>query len=221
MSPSIRYSQRGYSAPSGPLLRMLLVEPVVGHEGEVRAGEAAVEIVAADAAPGRVVVGAARVEAGAGDVEETRESPSESTGRCRPGRRSYRRGAWRRTCSSVARASAWRGPSTAPARARWARPRPAPRAGADRRGPPPGSAARSPANPCLRRRLPCRRRGRPSLTTREQVIARSGSPARAVAGCRGPCRRPRRSRGCARRRSCSADGSEVVATRPSTSNWLQ
>ena len=46
------------------------VEPVIVHEAEVSAGEAGVEIVAADAAPGGVVIGAARVDARAGDVEE-------------------------------------------------------------------------------------------------------------------------------------------------------
>jgi hypothetical protein len=45
------------------------IEPFVGHEGEVHADKAAVEVVAADPAPRGVMIRAAGVEAGAGDVE--------------------------------------------------------------------------------------------------------------------------------------------------------
>ena len=45
------------------------VEPWIVHEGEIGASEARVKLVAADAAPGGEVIGAARVHSGARDVK--------------------------------------------------------------------------------------------------------------------------------------------------------
>ena len=67
------------------------------HDREIGPGEAAVKLVAADAAPCGVVIGATGIEAGADDVEQVGKILAQSTDRCRPGRRWCRRGAWRRT----------------------------------------------------------------------------------------------------------------------------
>ena len=51
----------------------VLVEPGVVHDVEIRATETAPESVAADAAPRRVMIGAARMEARTANVEKVRE----------------------------------------------------------------------------------------------------------------------------------------------------
>ena len=51
-------------------------DPDVVHQTEIGAGETCMELVAADAAPGGVVIGAARVDTRADDVEEVGKTNS-------------------------------------------------------------------------------------------------------------------------------------------------
>ena len=125
----------GILRPQRSLAADVLLEPRIVDETEVRAGEPRVEIVAADPAPGREVVRAARVHARARDVEESGERlPNPRSAVVLIGDRVDAEPADERRERSPA--SAWRAPSTAPARARSARPTPAPTAGAGRRGQP-------------------------------------------------------------------------------------
>ena len=198
---------------------MFSFEPGIVDDGKIRAREATVEFIAADAAPRRVVIRAAVVNAGARDVEQLGKVLAD------PGPAVVLIGD---------RIDAQLGdePLQLFGRARRAH---FPQRLREHIRPTPHWHPQRPRVFAIDR-LDQQFRGRRVLALADGVTCRNRdflrrSPhaahprseirVRAIRGCRAPWRRHRRSRGCATPRSCSSDAPKSWRPSPSTSHWFE
>ena len=191
VSPSWMQQGTGYSLPSGPLLRMLRVDPLVGERREVRARRVLVEAIAADAGPRREVVLIAIGRRRQGDVVQRRKlAPNPRPGVVLIGDRVDAQ--LRDERVELRRRSRRPSPAAAPARACWRRPTRAPRADAGRASPPRGRSSSAPArHACRGRPRPCRSRAGPDDDQRSQRVGARETRAGAAAASAAPARRRR------------------------------